>query len=139
MLRSEVTHRIAGLSQALYHEVKPFGIRVLLVELGAFRTNFLDNTAMQEVNPSEAYVDGPVDHALQEEHRKNGKQPGNPEKAVRVLFDVVVEKGYGEGKVVYLRLPLGRDALQLGLDQANMVIENFNAFRDAGSSCGFDD
>lgn len=127
------------MSQALYHEVKPFGIRVLLVELGAFRTNFLGSTAMQAVEPSVAYVGGPVDEELQKLHAENGKQSGDPEKAMRVLFDVEVGKGWGEGKTGYMRLPLGEDSLRLGLEQAKMVTENFEAFREAALSCGFDE
>ena len=127
------------MSQALYQELKPFGIRVLSVELGAFRTNFLGSTAMQLVEPSEAYVGGPVDEELKKLHAENGKQPGDPEKAMRVLCDVVVGQGRSEGKTGYLRLPLGEDSLRLGLQQAKMVTENFEAFREAALSCGFDE
>ena len=130
---------IESISQALYHEVAPFGIRVLIPEFGSFRTNFLGGTAMQAVNPSEAYIGGPVDEALHEEYRKNGTQPGDPEKAVPILFDVVVGRGHGANKQHFMRLPLGTDALEAGLAQAKMITENFNAFADAARSCTFDE
>jgi hypothetical protein len=125
------------MSQALAQEVAPFGIRVLIPELGSFRTNFLGATAMQVSEASKPYIGGAVDESLKLEFEKNGKQPGDPEKAVRVLFDVVLGRGPGEGNMSRLRLPLGQDSLERGLEQANMMIEDFNAFRDAAVGCGF--
>lgn len=127
------------MSQALSQEVAPFGIRVLIPELGSFRTNFLGATAMQVAEPSTPYLGGPVDAGLKTEYEKNGKQPGDPEKAVQILFDVVLGRGHGEGNMSRLRLPLGQDCLELGLQQANATIDDFNAFRDAAVSCSFEE
>lgn len=129
---------VESISQALHQEVASFGIRILLPEFGSFRTNFLGDTAMQVVKPSEVYVGGPVDEAIQEEYRKNGTQPGDPEKAIPILFDVVVAQGHGADKQHFMRLPLGTDALEAGLAQAEMVTQNFHAFTDAARSCSFD-
>jgi NAD(P)-dependent dehydrogenase (short-subunit alcohol dehydrogenase family) len=44
-----------GLSESLAKEVSPFGIKVLIVEPGAFRTNFLGTGVKKparEINPA---------------------------------------------------------------------------------------
>ena len=38
---------LEGFTEALHHEVKPFGIRVTLIEPGAFRTGFAGAAAMK--------------------------------------------------------------------------------------------
>jgi NAD(P)-dependent dehydrogenase (short-subunit alcohol dehydrogenase family) len=72
-------HGLEGLSECLAKELSPFGVRVLIVEPGAFRTSlfggaFHDLPAMPEyapsVGPTRAYVSASA-----------GKQPGDPAKA----------------------------------------------------------
>lgn len=41
----------------------------------------------------------------------NGKQPGDPKKAVEIMIDVVRGEGVAEGKAFPERLPLGPDCL----------------------------
>lgn len=96
-------HALEGLSECVAKEVAPFGVRVLLVEPGAFRTSlfgggFRDLPAHpayeQSVGPTRKYV---ADNA--------GKQPGDPAKAARAIVDAVL------AGVPQLRLPLGGDAV----------------------------
>lgn len=42
----------------------------------------------------------------------NGNQPGDPQKAVNVMIDVVKGEGVAEGKEVPARLPLGSDIFE---------------------------
>lgn len=37
---------LEAFSEALYHEMKPFGVRILLVEPGAFRTKFAEGAVV---------------------------------------------------------------------------------------------
>ncbi|KUJ11125.1 uncharacterized protein LY89DRAFT_722981 [Mollisia scopiformis] len=43
--------------------------------------------------------------------KMNGNQPGDPQKAVNMMIDVVKGEGVTEGKEMPDRLPLGRDVL----------------------------
>ncbi|KAF4997292.1 hypothetical protein FDECE_12109 [Fusarium decemcellulare] len=122
-----------GMSQALAQEVKAFGIRVLIVEPGSFRTNFLAGGAMQVAGPSEPYKSPhPVELSLQSEHEKNGKQPGDPARAVQVIYDVVTGKTGGLGEI--LRLPLGSDCWEAAMKHNESVRKEFEGCKEMAFS-----
>jgi NAD(P)-dependent dehydrogenase (short-subunit alcohol dehydrogenase family) len=93
---------LEGLSEALAAEVAPFGIKVLIVEPGAFRTG-LQGGAMQMSTDLPAYADvvGPVRASMRE---VDGNQPGDPAKAAAAIIAAL------EASSTPLRLPLGPDA-----------------------------
>ena len=99
-----VKHALEGLSEALAAELAPFGVRVLIVEPGAFRTR-LFGSAFRSMPALDAYKEsvGPT-RAFAEQ--SEGKQPGDPVKAARAIIDTV-----NAGSPT-LRLPLGADAVQ---------------------------
>ena len=97
---------LEGFTEALHHEVKPFGIRVTLVEPDAFRTGFAGAAAMRAVGVIVDYaaLDAGVDEYFASQ---DGQQMGDPVKAMQVLIDMV------EGDSAPVRLMLGEDAYQL--------------------------
>ncbi|KAL4800810.1 hypothetical protein BDV19DRAFT_383830 [Aspergillus venezuelensis] len=104
---------LEGLSEALSREVAPFNINVLIVEPGAFRTNFLAAVQKTEAPLGDVYKGGPVDVVLRKFEAAAGKQRGDPGKAVKGLFEVVVGTGEAGGlKGNVLRLPLGPDCVE---------------------------
>ncbi|KAH8884364.1 NAD(P)-binding protein [Thozetella sp. PMI_491] len=98
---------VEGLSEALYNEVKPFGIRVHLVEPGIFRTNFLAGIADgKQATPNlDGYIN--ITGMLAGFH---GKQPGNPAKGVERILELVTGTGMAKGMQDELRVPLGSDS-----------------------------
>lgn len=46
---------LEAFSEALYHEIKPFGVRVLLVEPGAFRSKFAGSVVVPEKGMGDDY------------------------------------------------------------------------------------
>jgi len=76
---------LEGLSEALAAEVAPFGVRVLIVEPGAFRTEF-GGRRMHRSRTIEAYAPatGPTRAAAD---GMDGTQPGDPRKAARAVLD----------------------------------------------------
>ncbi|KAL2816028.1 hypothetical protein BDW59DRAFT_12315 [Aspergillus cavernicola] len=111
-LYSASKYALEGLSEALAQEIAPFNITTLIVEPGAFRTNFLSAVQKTETPLSEPYRGGPVEHLLGMFDSAQGKQRGDPGKAVKRVFEVVTgtgEAGGLKGKV--LRLPLGPDCV----------------------------
>ena len=88
-----------------------FGIKVLIVEPGAFRTPFASNVTTPSQFPngfSDAYKGTPIDQMMSA-MKDMGALPdyvkGDPDRAASVIFAAVVG-GHG-----YLRLPLGKDCV----------------------------
>jgi NAD(P)-dependent dehydrogenase (short-subunit alcohol dehydrogenase family) len=79
---------LVGISEALSAEARPFGIHVTVVYPGVFRTNFLsDSSLVMPAHPEAAYTE--VRAAETQWSAYDGNQPGDPDKAMAVLLDVV--------------------------------------------------
>ena len=96
-------HALEGLSECLAKEIAPFGVRVLIVEPGAFRTS-LFGPAFRAMPALDAYAPS-VGPTREYAARMHGEQGGDPLKAARAIIDAV------EAGAPTLRLPLGPDAV----------------------------
>jgi len=96
-------HGLEAISEALAKEVEPFGIRVLVVEPGAFRTS-LFGAGFKSLPALDVYAPtvGPTRAYVADSH---GAQAGDPVKAARAIADAVA------AGAPTLRLPLGADAV----------------------------
>lgn len=104
-------YALEAMSESLYHEVKPLGIRVLLVELGAFRTSFAASCVVPSKEMPEEYH-GTITQQMMDAVTKglaSGNAPGDVEKASKAIVDVVMNEGQAEGLEEFIRLPLGKD------------------------------
>lgn len=97
---------IEGMSDALRKEVGPLGIRVVVVDPGAFRTDFAGRSLEQAKADIADYADtaGP---RRKENDKTDGTQSGDPARAARVLIKVV------EGETAPFRILLGSDAVRI--------------------------
>lgn len=99
-------------SESLSEEVRPLGLRVLVIQPGGFRTNFFSDKAMQFVPAKPPYSDGqsPVQKTLDKFASIDGANFPEPINAAQRIFETVVGVGLG-GKLPddVLRLPLGLD------------------------------
>ncbi len=95
---------LEGLSEALADEVGGFGIKVLIVEPGAFRTALFNaNSQSEEIS---AYADS-VGRTRRMIQTADGTQPGDPTKAATAILRAL------NAERTPLRLPLGTDAYDL--------------------------
>ncbi|MFJ8749549.1 oxidoreductase [Streptomyces sp. NPDC102441] len=92
------------LSEGLADEMRPFGVKVLIVEPGAFRTNLFGRGAayFSEENPAYAGTAGVTRHTVRS---GSGSQPGDPAKAAAAIRHAL------ESEKTPLRLALGGDAV----------------------------
>lgn len=112
---------LEGMSEALAQEVAPFGIKVLIVEPGAFRTEFAA-AALKHMPIMEEYraiVAGTRDFS----HAMHGTQEGDPAKAA-----AAIEAALAAEKTP-LRLVLGADALGLVRDHANQMLADLETWQ----------
>jgi NAD(P)-dependent dehydrogenase (short-subunit alcohol dehydrogenase family) len=94
---------LEAMSEALAYEAGPLGIRVLIVEPGAFRTELLSAT-MHRSPELDAYADTAGATRVAAEGM-DGRQPGDPRKAAAAILTAV------DADDPPLRLALGADAV----------------------------
>jgi NAD(P)-dependent dehydrogenase (short-subunit alcohol dehydrogenase family) len=97
-------HALEAISESLAAELAPFGVRVLIVEPGAFRTS-LFGSAFRTMPAMEAYA-STVGALRTWAGSMDGVQAGDPAKAAQAIADAVA------AGAPTLRLPLGADAVK---------------------------
>lgn len=97
---------IEGMSDALSKEVAPLGIRIVVIEPGAFRTNFTGRSLAGTQTEISDYKETAGKRRKENDHTY-GTEPGNPQKAAQAI--IKVEES---GKVPF-RILLGSDAVNL--------------------------
>jgi NAD(P)-dependent dehydrogenase (short-subunit alcohol dehydrogenase family) len=118
-----------GVSEALAQEVAPFGIKVLIVEPGQFRTN-LAGPSMRHMPVIEAYreVVGGTREFVRNMH---GAQEGDPGKAA-----AAIEKAL-EAPNTPLRLQLGADAVEAVRGHSETLLKDLAAWEALARGTGF--
>jgi hypothetical protein len=71
-------------------------------------------------------------------HGADGNQPGDPEKGIKVMIDVIKGEGVAEGKKWTERLPLGPDALDAMRNASDGYLAICNEWKDVVSSTNFE-
>lgn len=125
---------VEGLSESMASELKPFGIRVHIVEPGIFRTDFLAPIAKGDnvSQGKDGYLDiGSILSGL------NGVQPGDPELGVQRIFEVVTGTGLGAGLESQLRVPLGSDVYGMLETKIAMLNETAKKFKEVAYSTDY--
>ncbi|CAN7714115.1 oxidoreductase [Rhizobium rhizogenes] len=120
---------VEGVSEALAGELKPFGIRVLIVEPGPFRTDFLGRSITMAANEMPEYAESSRRHYRE---TNNGNQAGDPDKAVAVILQAV------DADNAPLHLPLGPVAHSIAERKLASFRSDIDAWRDISIATDFD-
>jgi NAD(P)-dependent dehydrogenase (short-subunit alcohol dehydrogenase family) len=113
---------LEGFSETLRQEVEPFGIKVLMVEPSAFRTDWA-GSSMDRAEPIDAYqeIDQIVQRRASQQEENNGSQPGNPDLAAQALLDTLNRDDPP------FRLLLGNVAYDVATDRYESRLKEFRA------------
>lgn len=99
---------VEGFSEVLANEVAPFGVTVVIVEPGAFRTDWQGSS--MELHAVGADYEETVGAMNTYRAENNGNQPGDPVRAAKVLVDVVRDEHPPR------RILLGAQAVAMALE-----------------------
>lgn len=122
---------LEGASEALAQELAPFGIKVLIVEPGAFRTGFAGGALrhMPVMEPYREVVGGTRDFA----RSMNETQEGDPLKAAAAIDDAL------RAEKTPLRLQLGGDAIAAVRAHAEALLADLAAWEARGTDVKLDE
>ena len=122
---------VAGFTEALAEEMKPFGVHTTLVYPGYFRTNFLSEGSVQ--TPAYEIEDYKSAREMEQAHLDdiNGNQPNDPEKAA----DVFISLSEQENPPVHFSM--GEDAYHYANLKIETVKEAMAENKVLGTSTGF--
>ncbi|MGH3149026.1 MAG: oxidoreductase [Rubrobacter sp.] len=122
---------LEGFSEALAPEVAPFGIKVLIVEPGAFRTGFSNGALTQSrALPEYAETVGPTREMITS---IDGAQPGDPAKAALAIMTAL------DSENTPLRLPLGADAVEGIRGKLDSVRAELDLWEGVAASTAFEE
>lgn len=120
---------LEGMSNALLKEVGPLGIKVMVVEPGAFRTDFAGRSLTQAQTPIADYAETAGKRRIEHDDT-HGTQPGDPDKGAELILDAVSSEN------TPFRLLLGSDAVALADSVYAARVQEINNWRT--QSCGTD-
>ncbi|KAH8697514.1 hypothetical protein BGW36DRAFT_341555 [Talaromyces proteolyticus] len=118
-------------AEALRDEVAEFGIQVAAIEPGGFRSSLLSSKNMKtpshhiqdydksKVRATETYI-GQLDQT----------QPGDVQKGIKIMVDIITGTGVAEGKTIPGRLVVGSDAYEMVRSVCDNHIKTFDDWKN---------
>ncbi|WP_293678864.1 oxidoreductase [uncultured Phenylobacterium sp.] len=121
---------VEGYAEALALEMALIGVKVTILEPGGFRTDFAGSST--KLAAGRAEYDAVVGAQARRQAEYDGRQPGDPARAAQAILTVAALDAPP------LRLPLGRDALDIirAADQARLA--ELERWRDLSASTDFE-
>ncbi|HEY4023772.1 MAG TPA: oxidoreductase [Pseudonocardiaceae bacterium] len=120
---------VEGFSEVLANEVAPFGVKVTIIEPGAFRTDW-QGTSMAFAPVSPDY-DATVGELNRYRERTDGAQAGDPARAARIIIDLLDEAQPPR------RLLLGAGAVELAERSSRERAEEAAKWAEVSRSADF--
>jgi NAD(P)-dependent dehydrogenase (short-subunit alcohol dehydrogenase family) len=123
---------VEALSESLAQEVAPLGITVIIVEPGAFRTDWAGRSMVESGTVIEDYAET-AGQRRAATRAVSGNQPGDPARAAAAIIGAV------ESAEPPLRLLLGAGALRVAHHRLDALRANFEAWKDSTLSADYPD
>ena len=121
---------VEGLSEALWQEVEPLGIKVMLVEPSGFRTDWAGRSANETQHQIADYADT-AEKNIRHLRAVSGNQDGDPVRAAEAIVQAV------ESQNPPHRLLLGNDAYDGAMSKLDDLREEFAAWESVSRGADF--
>ena len=121
---------VEGLSEALWQEVEPLGIKVIVVEPSGFRTDWAGRSAEESKLQISAYA-ATAGTARSQIRASSGRQPGDPVRAAAAIVEAV------ESPHPPHHLLLGKDAFTGATDKLEQLRRDFSAWESVTRGADF--
>lgn len=125
-------HAVEAISEGLAASVKEFGIKVTLIEPGAFNTRFKESASIRITENRIAAYNEQMEATFSWLHNPSAIPPGDPEKACDAMIAITQEENPP------LRLILGEDALIRAMGKLESVKAEFDRFKHVSISTSYD-
>ncbi len=122
---------LEGVSEALAQEVAPLGIRITLVEPGAFRTEFLSSDSIRRSEDRIGDYDQTAGKNVDYLATIAGRQAGDPERGARAILAAV------DAERPPLHLVLGSDALRRTREKLATLSAELEAWHQLSTSTDY--
>lgn len=122
---------LEGMTEALAQEIAPFGLKAMIVEPGAFRTEFADS-ALRHMPKIDVY-DDIVGGTRYFASGMNGTQAGDPAEAAAAIAKAL------ESDVTPLRLALGDDAVDAIRDHSEALLAELKRWENTARAVNYPD
>ncbi|QIX60991.1 SDR family NAD(P)-dependent oxidoreductase [Hymenobacter lutimineralis] len=121
---------LEAIGESLAQQVAPLGIKVTNIEPSGFRTEWAGSSATYVDTAIEDYRPT-VGENLKGIQGYSGRQPGDPQRAARIMFDLVRQENPP------LHLPLGKAAVKGARDKFAGLIKELESVADLGDSADY--
>ncbi|OZI05305.1 short-chain dehydrogenase/reductase [Siphonobacter sp. BAB-5385] len=122
-------YALEGIFESVAQEIRPFGIKVTIIEPGPFRTEFAGSSIkIAEPLPEYAETAGKIRDYFE---KTNGKQVGDPVKAAEILI------GLADREEPPLRLQLGAWAVERYQQKLENELKHSKAWEDISRSADY--
>jgi NAD(P)-dependent dehydrogenase (short-subunit alcohol dehydrogenase family) len=121
---------VEGLSEALWQEVEPLGIKVMLVEPSGFRTDWAGRSANESKKQIADYA-STAGVWRSEMRADSGKQPGDPVRAAKAIVEAVASLNPPH------HLLLGNDAFEGATAKLEALGKEFKAWESVSRGADF--
>lgn len=129
----------SAINETLHHELAEFGICVVSIEPGYFRSKFLTLGNALKANHRLSDYNGTAARRNEEKFDlADQSQPGSVEKGAKVIVDVVTQTGCAAGKPIPIRLILGSDAYGIVVDKCESTLALIEEWKDVSRSTDHD-
>ena len=121
---------VEGLSEALWQEVEPLGIKVMLVEPSGFRTDWAGRSANESKKQIADYA-ATAGVCRSEMRADSGKQPDDPARAAKAIVEAVASLNPPH------HLLLGNDAYEGATAKLEALAKEFKAWESVSRGADF--